>query len=778
MLLRSIASRLSLWVLAGSLAVLAVAGGLLFYRISDQILQHSHGEASALANEAGNRIELRLARVADTTRTLATVIGRRHDDAEPMLRDALAQNADLSGLAAAFSPQPGNPPVSPFVSRLDDGSLDQRDLRKDPSPYWDKNWFLAGLSCSQGCWQRHFRSQSRHRELINYSVAIMTDGHPVGLINADVTLDWLNRTLQELDKPEGAYAFVLDSGGAYLAHDNPAMVGQRGKDNLLEALAQHQASRVRLAVAQNPQAKGKPVWIYFVPIEGTHWRFGLAMPETIIYAGVRQAFVQVLVPGLFALLLVAAITLIIIRRTLSPLGTLAARAEQVARGALAFELPPARFPDEVGRLTHAFDRMRTELASHIDELTRNAREQQRLTSELDIAHQIQTALLPGEHYLDAHCENFELHALLRPARAVGGDLYSYFMLNQRRFCVMVGDVSDKGIPAALFMARTITLAKALAPRARTPQHLLSMLNVELCRNNDSCMFVSLLCGMLDTLTGELVMSSAGHEPPVLCDADGARLIELETGAALGLDEEARYPARTLRLQPGGTLLFYTDGITEAMDTDQQMFGAERMLACLAQSPSRSAADLASGLLAEVDHFADGAGQADDITVLALSWHHALDDRNSPMLDLSINASMSNVFETLDRCDASLQAQDVAPDVRDDIRLVLEELMVNMVEHGRTGNVGDTIDLHMRLGDDAVLVELHHNGQPFDPLQAPLPTLTGDIADQEEVGGLGIHLVRAMASELSYSHDEQGNHLQLRFLHPARREPHHDIQPEH
>jgi len=774
MVLRSIATRLSLWVLAGSVLVLAIAGGVLFYRVSGQILEKAHGEATALANEAGNRIEQRLARVADTAQTLAVVVGTHPDGAEATLRGALARNADLSGLAVAFVPTADNPPVSPFINRQDDGSLAWRDLRKDNNPYWETNWFQAGLSCAQGCWQRHFYSQSRQREMINYSVAISGSGRPTGLVNADVSLDWLSRILKELGKPAGAYAFVLDESGVYLAHDNPALVGMHGQANLLEALASHQASRVRLAVAQNPQAQGKPVWIYFVPVEGTHWRFGLAIPETKIYAGVRQAFVQALLLGLLALLALAVITLAVTRRILTPLGMLASRAEQVARGALTFELPPPRFPDEVGRLTQAFDRMRTELALHIAELTRNAKEQQRLASELDIAHQIQTALLPGEHYLDAHCENFELHALLRPARAVGGDLYSYFMLNERRFCVMVGDVSDKGIPAALFMARTITLAKALAPRARSPQHLLSLLNVELCRNNDSCMFVSLLCGMLDTTTGELVMASAGHEPPVLCDTDGVRLVELDTGAALGLDDEARYPPRTLRLRPGQTLLLYTDGITEATDTDQQLFGTERMLACLGQSPSASASDLAAGLLAEVDRFAEGAGQADDITVLALNWHHALADGSADMLDLTIHASMDDVFDTLDRCEASLHDQGVSPDVRDDVRLVLEELMVNMVQHGHAGGADRKIELHMRLGDDAVLIDLHHDGHPFDPLQVPMPALTGDLADADEVGGLGIHLVRAMASELSYSHDEHGNHMQLRFLHPARPEPDHDV----
>ena len=148
--------------------------------------------------------------------------------------------------------------------------------------------------------------------------------------------------------------------------------------------------------------------------------------------------------------------------------------------------------------------MERELAAHLLWLTRIAREQERLASELEIAQQIQTALLPGPHYLDARCQNFELYAALKPARTVGGDLYSYFMLPGQRFCIIIGDVADKGIPAALFMARTITLAKAMASRAQSPQQLLQLLNRELCRSNDNCMFVTLLCGFLDAVSGNMI----------------------------------------------------------------------------------------------------------------------------------------------------------------------------------------------------------------------------------------------------------------------------------
>jgi sigma-B regulation protein RsbU (phosphoserine phosphatase) len=467
-------------------------------------------------------------------------------------------------------------------------------------------------------------------------------------------------------------------------------------------------------------------------------------------------------------------TFAITRRIMQPLGVLTERAEHVARGALDFELPTVHRGDEIGRLTSAFDHMRTELAEHIDKLTRVAREQQRLASELEIAQQIQTALLPGAHYLDARCNNFELHAVLKPARTVGGDLYSYFMLHDQRFYIMVGDVSDKGIPAALFMARAITLAKALAPRAQSPQQLLQLLNQELCRNNDGCMFVSLLCGLLDTVTGNLSLASAGHEPPVLWGRHAPRLLELNTGPALGLDEEATYPPHRIRLRPGETLLMYTDGITEATDHSMAMYGQERMLACLTQQVADGGAAPVDRLVADVEHFAAGQHQADDITVLALRWHHDGTETEASMFDITIAASMTRVFETLERCDEALRAAGIEPDVRADVRLVLEELMVNMVQHGNAAADDRTIELRLTAADDAITVELHHDGQPFDPLLSPSPVLTGDVADADAEGGLGIHLVRAMASDFNYAHDELGNHLQLRFIYPNRPEQDHDL----
>jgi len=764
MVMRSIASRMALWVLAGSALVLGLIGIWLLDLTRAQILEHTHHEAAALAANAGSQIQNRLDRVAVSARIVSSMIATQPGDAEQLLRDALKANTDLSGMAAAFKPLlvQAHPDMhSPFVSRGDDGKVISRDLLEDTGSYAEQTWFLGGLSCSAGCWQRPFFSKSRHRQLINYSFVIDRDNHPVGIINADVTLDWLHKILASVDKPPGAYVFVLDSDGNYLAHDNPNLLSKRADTPILKLLASDRPTSARLPVAQNTQARG-PVWIYSEPIDGTRWRLGLAIPEIQIYAGVRHIFLLSLALGLLALFGVAMMTLLIIRRMMAPLGVLADRAAHVARGELDFELPAVKHHDEVGSLTKSFDRMRHELALHMEDLARVAREKQRLASELEIAHQIQIGLLPNEHYFDINCTSFELHAALRPARAVGGDLYSYFMLDATRLYVLVGDVSDKGIPAALFMAQTITLAKSLAPRAPSPDIMLQLLNQELCRGNDSCMFVTLLCGLLDTGNGEITLASAGHEPPVLCSSSVTRLIEVETGSVLGLNEDASYPRHRMTMQPGQTLVLYTDGITEASNHEQQMYGLERTIECLSKIPQEAAPEgYIRQLIADMDQFVADAPQFDDITALALSWHGSKPE----VTQLLIDNQLAGVFAALDQCDEMLAAAGTSPLLRDDIRLVLEELLVNTVSYGYPDARAAQISLQLEIGTGAITIELADDAAAFDPLQSEPPELTGDIADREDVGGLGVHLVRTLTSEMRYTHTDTGNHLQLRFNHP-------------
>jgi sigma-B regulation protein RsbU (phosphoserine phosphatase) len=440
----------------------------------------------------------------------------------------------------------------------------------------------------------------------------------IGVADTTISLDWLQKLLGELTKPDHASAFVLDANGEFLAHDWVSYIGTRGSRPLLAAVAAN-----RNPFRLTPEDGGRvsePVWIYFVPIKGTRWIFGLNMPERQVLADLRRTYMVDILLGVLALAGVSLITLVVTRRLMAPLGVLAERAENVSRGDLDFALPVVRRNDEVGRLTRAFDQMRHQLAGHIDTAKRTAREQERMASELEIARQIQLALIPEAHWL-ADDGRLELHAALRPASAVGGDLYTYFALGARHVCVMVGDVSDKGIPAALFMARTITLARTIATHARSPSDILGALNRELCKGNDTCMFVTLLCGVVETETGLLALASAGHEQPVLHAGGSAIMVDVETGPALGLDREARYPVRVLTLLGGDTVLMYTDGVSEAHAGNQKLYGAHALLESVSRVEEGATPEaFVDRVLEDVDAYVEGAPAYDDIALLALTWH--------------------------------------------------------------------------------------------------------------------------------------------------------------
>lgn len=770
---RSIASRLALWSLLGSALVITAFGLMLLGRLRSESLLAAQREGNTLATAAANGIVTHIERVTVMTQLLARLATAPPTDIAQLARKAVEVNDDLSGMSLAWQPDRTRAATpAPFVNRNSDGTLDEHDLALSNTRYWQQPWFRTGVSCSDGCWQRPFYSKSRQQRLINYSAAIMERGQAVGVVNADVSLTWLEGVLSNLKRPEGTVAFVLDSHGQYLAHDNSALLGKQASERLIQATKQQEDTPAALDAEGSPDPHDSS-WLYIAPIKGTAWTLGLLMPKAQLDGQLRQLLLHELALGFASLLCIALLILVITRRTLAPLGVLAQRAEHVARGELDFALPKVRGRDEIGRLTRAFDTMRRQLALHIRQLTDATREQERMRSELEIAHQIQVALLPAEQYQNTHGYTFDLNALLRPARAVGGDLYSYFMLDQRHFCVMVGDVSDKGIPAALFMARAITLAKALAPRAQRPQQLLDRLNQELCRNNDECMFVTLLCGVLDIHSGELILASAGHEPPILVRHGQPRTFDIMTGPAIGLDDGASYPEYPLQLRQDDTLILYTDGVTEASNAENVMFGIERGMDCLTREPVPSdARAFTRRLLREVDRFASGSDQTDDITILALSWHPQITD-DGEVLDLTLKPTVDAVFNTLDTCETALDRAGVKPPMLEDVRLVLEELLVNMVQHGHDdATLGE---IHLCVAHSAGLVDVHldDNGTPFDPLQAPAPQLTGDIADRPQIGGLGVHLIRSLASELSYSHDINGNHLHLRFTPTTARNKHHD-----
>ena len=246
-----------------------------------------------------------------------------------------------------------------------------------------------------------------------------------------------------------------------------------------------------------------------------------------------------------------------------------------------------------------------------------ALERAQVQRDLDLAREMQQGLLPKQFPSREQAPGVEIFARLDPAKEVSGDLYDFFPVEPGRMCFVVGDVSGKGVAAGLFMAVTRTLIRATAVPGRKPLEILQKVNAQLCAENPANLFVTMILGILDTATGRMEYGQGGHNPPILVPAQGQPVYEPSGGMPLGVFDDAKFGQKQLELKPGETLLVYTDGVTEAMNPQRELFGEERFKAAVQGQAGLSPELLTQKVVAAVAKFASGAEPSDDITLLAI-----------------------------------------------------------------------------------------------------------------------------------------------------------------
>jgi sigma-B regulation protein RsbU (phosphoserine phosphatase) len=383
-------------------------------------------------------------------------------------------------------------------------------------------------------------------------------------------------------------------------------------------------------------------------------------------------------------------------------------------------------------------------------------EKERLEEGLRLAHDIQMSMLPKTFPPFPERRDLDIFAAITPAKKVGGDFYDFFFLDENRLCFAIGDVSGKGVPAALFMAVVKTLFKAIAGRVQNPGEILSTVNREICRDNDSQMFTTLFCGILDTRTGEIRYSNGGHNPPYHLSRAGVQQVPKTGGRVLGLLEETTYAGSRLVLGPGETLLLYTDGVTEALDPAEQFFSERRLESILTQINFASAREQIEYLTGEITLFAAGAEQADDITTLAIRFLGPAGSNNGE-LQFTLKNRIAEIAALGERLGEFAAVHQLTPNVLHDLNLALEEAVTNIISHGYSDHREHEILVCIRVESGAVIAELKDDARPFNPLTVPEADATKPL-DERTAGGLGIHLMRKLMDGIEYQRLEDGNLL--------------------
>ena len=279
-----------------------------------------------------------------------------------------------------------------------------------------------------------------------------------------------------------------------------------------------------------------------------------------------------------------------------------------------------RNKDEIGALASSVDEMEDRIHDYVENITKITAEKERIGTELALATRIQADMLPNIYPAFPDRKEFDIYGTMDPAKEVGGDFYDFFLIDDDHLCMLIADVSGKGVPAALFMMASKIILANNAMLGKSPAQILTDTNAAICSNNREEMFVTVWLGILEISTGKLTAANAGHEYPVLMQPDGKfELVKDKHGFVIGGMNGVRYSEYELTLQKGAKLFLYTDGVPEATNAENELLGSDRMLAALNENNGVSPENLLKNVKTAVNNFVNGAEQFDDLTMLGLEY---------------------------------------------------------------------------------------------------------------------------------------------------------------
>ena len=484
------------------------------------------------------------------------------------------------------------------------------------------------------------------------------------------------------------------------------------------------------------------------------WLLSVQIPENEMFTQVtRQNIIFSTIMEISFVLLLALVFLLISRFINAPIKKLTKGVSQIALGNLDMKID-IDSKDEIGQLAKTFNKMTSDLKKSIDENVHEREEKKRINTELSIAREIQLSFLKKNVMEFNQREEFEIYADMVAAKEVGGDLYDFFLIDNDNLAVVIADVSGKGIPASLFMVRTKTLINNIS-YDKSPKEVLEAVNKSLSVNNDACIFVTAIFGVYNTKTGKFTFVNAGHNPPLLRKKDGSfEYINTKPQFVLAVMKDTEYKEEEIILNKGDTLYFYTDGVTEAMNSDKELFGEDRLKEALNKYRSSYPNDLIYSIKGEVDNFTNGAEQSDDIAMLSLR----INEDNQTEKQISVDAEIKQLNRVLNFITAELKKTDYEPEIQNKIEMASEEIFTNIAGYAYNSE-GGKVKIAVSIAN-GIEITFEDNGKPFNPTEHPDPDLEKPIKDRE-IGGLGLFMVKQVMDEVEYARENDKNILKIR-----------------
>ena len=420
---------------------------------------------------------------------------------------------------------------------------------------------------------------------------------------------------------------------------------------------------------------------------------------------------------------------------------------------------PINSKDEIGDLYEEIRGMQGRIVEYLDNLTTVTAEKERIGAELNIAAQIQNDMLPRIFPPFPERKDFDIYATMDPAKEVGGDFYDFYLIDDDHLCLVMADVSGKGVPASLFMTIAKTLIKNRAQLGESPSEILYNVNNQLCDGNEAELFVTVWLAIIELSTGKGIAANAGHEHPALRRKDGSfELVLYRHAPAVATMEGMRFKEHEFQLNPGDTLFVYTDGVTEATNTKDELFGTQRMLDALNRDPNAAPKKLLDAVRNDIDEFVGAAPQFDDITMMGVKYDGPED--KGPV-KMTVDAKTENLDKVLAFAEEQLAKANCPVKEQTQIGVAVEEIFVNIALYAyapETGKADITFDVDKEKKE--AVITFRDKGVAFNPLEKQDPDVT-QSAEERQIGGLGIYIVKKTMDEVKYERTDGENVLTIR-----------------
>lgn len=768
-------------ILTGAILVIGVVLIYTHFFTRSVLLKNIQDQVEALTASVMQRIEVVERAVVNLSSNMRSTLESQTFDENELhrwMQALLNDNPEIYGLSVCYEPYrfyKNKAHYGPYFYRKNEVP-EFFNLGETYADYTLEDWYQIPALTGKALWLEPYFGQAGQAIMTSYAQPFYSgDGSDIrGVIIIDVSLESLAEMIETIRILDSGYGYIISGQGTFIIHPQKRLIMNETiftlsddlNDPVLKELGYRMTGGEEGFLYNKSVVSRKMSQISFTPFHSADWSFGTVVPLDELYADINKLNRRILLLVLAGLAALIIIIRAISRRITKPLIVLADAAEKLGKGELNTHIPACTRKDEIGVLNKAFRDMQEELITFIGELKESTAAKERYESELRIAREIQMSIIPKSFPPFPDRNDMDVYAVIHPAKAVGGDLYDFFFIDEDRLAFTIGDVSGKGVPASLFMAVTRTLFRAGAQPDLPVNTLVERLNEALCADNEASMFVTLFAGIMNLKTGEITYCNAGHNPPVWLKQDETReWIKDSHGLPLGVMDGMDYSFSVMTLRPGEKLFLYTDGVTEAENIDHDLFMEERLLTALSSMPPETdSEEMILRIYNTVKNFTEEAEQSDDITMLCLSFFGSSTDFQERTMKKSRQFVFQNELGELNKLSEKLEKLgeewDLSPGVVMNVNLALEELVTNTIFYGINDDNPHVITVSFQLDDTTLSVEIRDDGIPFNPLDIEEPDV--DLpAEERKIGGLGIYLVKKIMDSFEYSREGHYNVILLK-----------------